>query len=221
MLKICKNNVKKPSNEIKRYLKKIIYSIKKNNSLYLTTLKKSERSDVLSSEEFFKIIYGSIVSEDVELFLKIYKNEYISYRHSLIILRSLVELIIEFKYLIHNSSCREKFIGDIEYELSDEFSVNDFRQLGSKRFKNGKISVLKMAEDIGENKDSDEKLSLYSIYIILSEQVHNLALHEMINKIGILEEDEQTEEFVKDRDILIVYTLDPFMEAYMSKTSNV
>ena len=78
-----------------------------------------------------------------------------------------------------------------------------------------------MAEDIGENKDSDEKLSLYSIYIILSEQVHNLALHEMINKIGMLEEDEQTEEFVKDRDILIVYTLDPFMEAYMSKTSNV
>ena len=199
--------------DIERYLNKIIYSIQKNNSLYLDTL--SNLTNVLSSEEFFKIQYGSIVSEDVELFLKIYKSKYISYRHALIILRSLVEQIIEFKYLIHNQSYREKFIGDIEYKPSEEFSVSGFRQLGSRRFKNGKISIAKMAGNISEKKDSEEKLSLYSIYIILSEKVHNLVFHNILNTIGMLEEGEQTEKFVEENEIFIVFILNSFMETYL------
>lgn len=205
--------------DIERYLNKIIYSIQKNNSLYLDTL--SNLTNVLSSEEFFKIQYGSIVSEDVELFLKIYKSKYISYRHALIILRSLVEQIIEFKYLIHNPSYREEFIGDIEYKHFEEFSVNDFRQLGSKRFNKMKISIAKMAGDIGEKKDSDEELSLYSIYTILSEQVHNLVFHGMLNTTEMLEEGEQTEKFVEDNEIFIVFILDSFIKTYMSETIDI
>ena len=132
-----------------------------------------------------------------------------------------MELIIEFKYLIHNPSYREKFIGDTEFKQSDKFSVNDFKQLGSKKFKNRKISITKMAVDIGEKKDSDEKLSLYSIYIILSEQVHNLAFHDMMNAIEMLEEGEQTEKFIEDNEIFIVFILDSFMETYMSETSDI
>lgn len=220
------NSVEKPSIDIERYLNEIIYFIQKNNSLYLDTL--SNLTNVLSSEEFFKIQYGSIVSEDIELFLKIYKSKYISHRHALIILRSLVEQIIEFKYLIHNPSYREKFIGDIEYKPSEEFSVNDFRQLGSRRFKNGKISIAKMAGNIGEKKDSEERLSLYSIYIILSEKVHNLAFHDILNTfhdilntIDMLEEGEQTEKFDEEDEIYIVFILNSFMETYMLETSDV
>ena len=220
MSELYENSVEKLPIDIEKYLKEIINSIQENNSSYLDTLR-DFKSDILSSEEFFKIQYGSIVSEDVELFLKIYKSKYISYRHALIILRSLVELIIEFKYLIHNPSYREKFIGDTEFKQSDKFSVNDFKQLGSKRFKNGKISISKMAVDIGEKKDSDKKLSLYSIYIILSEQVHNLAFHDMMNTIGMLEEGEQTEKFVEDNEIFIVSILYSFMETYMSEASDI
>lgn len=218
--KLYENSVEALPIDIEKYLKEIINFIQENNSSYLDTLR-DFKSDILSSEEFFKIQYGSIVSEDVELFLKIYKSKYISYRHALIILRSLVELIIEFKYLIQNPSYREKFIGDTEFKQSDKFSVNDFKQLGSKRFKNGKISIAKMAVDIGEKNDSDEKLSLYSIYIILSEQVHNLALHYMMNTIEMLEEGEQTENFVEDNEIFIIFILDSFMKTYMSETSDI
>ena len=155
------------------------------------------------------------------IFLKIYKSKYISYRHALIILRSLVEQIIEFKYLIHNPSYREEFIGDIEYKHFEEFSVNDFRQLGSKRFNKMKISIAKMAGDIGEKKDSDEELSLYSIYTILSEQVHNLVFHGMLNTTEMLEEGEQTEKFVEDNEIFIVFILDSFIKTYMSETIDI
>lgn len=208
------NSVEKRSTYIERYLKEIINSIQKDNSSYLDTLS-NFKSGSLSSEEFFKIQYGSIISEDVELFLKIYKSKCISYRHALIILRSLVEQIIEFKYLIHNPSYREKFIGDIEYKTSEEFSVNDFRQLGSRRFKNGKISIAKMAENIGEKKDLEEELSLYSIYSILSEDVHNLVFHNILNTVGMLEEGEQTEKFVEENENFIVFILDSFMETYL------
>lgn len=220
MSDISETSVEKLS--IEKYLKEIISSIEKSNASYLAILK-NLKSDVLLSEEFFKIQYGSTVSEDAGLFLEIYKNKFLSYRHALIILRSLVEQIIEFKYLINNPSYREKFTGDIEeYKFSDNL-VNDLRQFGSKRFKNRKISIAKMAKDIGEKKDSDEKLLLYSIYIILSEQVHNLTFHDILNTIGMLEEGEQTEKTeksVEDNGIFIVFMLDAFMETYISETSD-
>lgn len=71
-----------------------------------------------------------------------------------------------------------------------------------------------MAKDIDEKSDTDEKLSLYSIYRILSEQSHNAVFHEILDIVGLVEGEEVTS-FLDENSIYVIYLLSSFMETYL------
>lgn len=196
---------------IKDFLLSIAEIIECKNVEYLKQHKQLE-NDTLISAEFFKVQYASMLREDVYFFLSVDDNVFTTKRHAECILRNLVEQVIEFKYLIKNPKVREEFSGNDDYKSSDN-PVEDLCQLGSGRFKKGRKTVSQMAKDIDESIDTDEKLSLYSIYRILSEQTHNAVFHEILDIVGLVEGEEETS-FFDENSIYVIYLLNSFMETY-------
>lgn len=183
-----------------------------HNLEYLEQLKEL-KEDIMVSEQFFKITYASMLCEDINFFQMTKENSFITKRHAECVLRNLVEQVIEFKYLIRNPAEREVFGGNSDCTSTGNF-VEDLCQLGSGRFKEGRKSVSQMAKDINEKYDTDEKLSLYSIYRILSEQSHNASFHEILDNVGIVE-DQKEKGFLEKNRLYLILLLDSFMETYL------
>lgn len=197
---------------IKDFLLNIAELIECKNTEYYKQLKQLE-NDTLISAEFFKIHYALMLREDVHFFLSVDDNVVTTKRHAECILRNLVEQVIEFKYLIKNPKAREEFAGNTDYKSSDN-PVEVLCQLGSGRFKKGRKTISQMAKDIDEKYDTDEKLSLYSIYRILSEQSHNAVFHEIFDIVGLVEGEEVTS-FLDENSIYVIDLLSSFMETYL------
>lgn len=186
-------------------------SVISHNSEYFLQLKEL-KEDIMVSEQFFKLTYASMLCEDINFFLMTKENSFITKRHAECVLRNLVEQVIEFKYLIKNPAMREEFAGKDDYTSTGN-PVEDLCQLNSGRFKSGRTSVSQMAKDLNEKNDTDEKLSLYSIYRILSEQMHNANFHEMLYDVGIVEGEKETS-FLEENELYLNVLLTSFMETY-------
>ena len=126
----------------------------------------------LTSVEFLKILFLSNIREDVE-FLS--RTENLKVRYGNLIIRNMVEQLIEFKYLIKHPELIEDYMGNniqINVDTTTTNEVNTLLKMGQGRFTNKRKHISEMAKDINEDL-SDVDLSLYDIYRILSDFGHN------------------------------------------------
>ena len=128
-------------------------------------------------------------TEDV-FFLNDYsEDKSFSQRNGNLIIRNMLEQLIEFLYLLKNPHHAEEYLGlTINFEEFErkQSLVKKQELLGEKRYnKDGIIrpSVVEMANDIGEKSSNHENLTLYKMYQILSEQCHNSYFSSLLDDV--------------------------------------
>lgn len=129
-------------------------------------------------------------TEDV-LFLNDHSSDNaFSRRYGNLIIRDMLEQLIEFLYLLKNPHLAEEYLGlTIDFqELNRKKSVIKREELfGDKRYNkgiDGRPSVADMATDIGEKSSGNENLTLYKLYKILSERCHNAYFSSLLDDVN-------------------------------------
>ena len=111
-------------------------------------------------------------------------------RYGNLIIRDMLEQLIEFLYLLKNHHLAEEYLGlTINFdEVNRKTSlVNKEKLFGNERYNResaGRPSVADMAKDIGEKRSADGSLTLYKLYQILSERCHNAYFHSLLDDIN-------------------------------------
>ena len=149
-------------------------------------------------------------SED-ETFLRRYGN---------LIIRNMLEQLIEFLYLKKNPQYAEDYLGlSINFdEVNRKTSIINKESLfGNKRYhkaSDGRPSVSEMAQDIGEKGSANDNLTLYKLYQILSEQCHNSYFSSLVDDVNKVHSSISTsrlnENQLKDMEIMSLIVLEEF-----------
>lgn len=111
-------------------------------------------------------------------------------RYGNLILRNMLEQLIEFLYVMKNPHHAEEYLGltiRLE-EIERKNSVVKKEELfGNGRYNkelDGRPTVSEMAKDIGEKSSGNGSLTLYKLYQILSEQCHNSYFSSLIDDVN-------------------------------------
>ena len=111
-------------------------------------------------------------------------------RYGNLILRNMLEQLIEFLYVMNNPHHAEEYLGltiRLE-EIERKNSVVKKEELfGNGRYNkelDGRPTVSEMAKDIGEKSSGNGNLTLYKLYQILSEQCHNSYFSSLIDDVN-------------------------------------
>ena len=129
-------------------------------------------------------------TEDVFFLNDHSEDEAFSRRNGNLIIRNMLEQLIEFLYLLKNPHHAEEYLGlTINFdELNRKRSlVKKEELLGEKRYNkegNCRPSVAEMAQDIGEKSSNNQNLTLYKLYQILSEQCHNSYFSSLLDDVN-------------------------------------
>lgn len=137
-------------------------------------------------------------------------------RYANMIIRDVLEQVIEFIYLLEHTDLIEQFLGiNINTgNLDEEKLIDEYLQFGGKRYTGGRKQVSQMANSINENASVDDTLSLYNIYRILSEQCHNSYFLSTLDDIEEFETSKKTVALTEEQLTYLMIILDRFMEAY-------
>lgn len=111
-------------------------------------------------------------------------------RYGNLIIRDMLEQLVEFLYLLKNPYHAEEYLGlTINFEeLKRKQSLVKKEELfGEKRYNkgsDGRPSVSEMAKDIGEKSSANGNITLYKLYQILSEQCHNSYFSSLLDDVN-------------------------------------
>ena len=129
-------------------------------------------------------------AEDV-LFLNDHSEDNtFSRRYGNLIIRDMLEQLIEFLYLLKNPQLAEEYLGltiNIKALNRKKSIVVKEELLGKKRYNKGmasRPSVSDMAEAIGEKSSGNGNLTLYKLYKILSERCHNAYFSSLLDDVN-------------------------------------
>ena len=128
-------------------------------------------------------------TEDVFFLNEHSEDRTFSKRNGNLIIRNMLEQLIEFLYLLNNPHRAEEYLGftvDLKKINNNQSLIEKTKLFGKKRYNkepiksrwNGKEqkvrpSVSEMAEDIGEKHCPEGTLNLYKLYQLLSDECHN------------------------------------------------
>lgn len=124
----------------------------------------------------FKMNFIKKFADDVMFLNDLSGKNYFYHRYVYLILRNMVEQLIEFLYIKKNNHLVDEYLG-LKIDL-DEFSkkmtpVNGERCFGQNRYTNNRPYISEMARDIKEYKATVGTMTLYDVYCVLSERCHN------------------------------------------------
>ncbi len=129
-------------------------------------------------------------TEDV-LFLNDHSEDNaFSRRYGNLIIRDMLEQLIEFLYLLKNPHLAKSYLGlTINFEEFNRKQSVIIKEelLGEKRYNqgmDGRPSVAEMAAAIGEKSSGNSNLTLYKLYKILSEQCHNAYFSSLLDDVN-------------------------------------
>ena len=100
-------------------------------------------------------------------------------RYGNLIIRDMLEQLVEFLYLLKNPHRTEEYLGctiNLEEVVNIQSLIAKTKSLGEKRYNkesHGRPSVSEMAKDIGEKHSPEGTLNLYGLYQLLSDECHN------------------------------------------------
>jgi hypothetical protein len=199
--------------EINKFVNELEEHIFNTSKKYLKILKNRENSKNLWTKEDLSMVMSFGVIEDLRTILLLdsikVKERYINY-----ILRGLVEQVIEYKYLSSNENLIQEYFGS-KINNEDESGifnpVKELKKLGGDRFDNGRERIRKMAKSIGQDLSDDNSLSLYDIFCITSEEVHNSYFQGYLDRF---EDKEDEETFTRFHIIMLYRIIDEFLKTY-------
>lgn len=169
-----------------------------------------------ASKEVLASLVSQFIIEDIKLLLHL-KRKGFPQRHSDGIIRNICEQVIEFIYVIKKGQdLINEYFGDNLNE-SEINSVKDpikgLLKFGKARFKDSRKAVHEMAIEINEIKDTKHKLSLYRIFSLKSDAVHNAYFRSIMEEVVRLEE-ELEEDNENDIDYMhLIYIIEAFKKA--------
>ncbi|MTI86127.1 MAG: hypothetical protein FH756_20095 [Firmicutes bacterium] len=189
--------------------------IQEINWILLQKLKKEK--SILNTFEFIKISFSTNLLEDINFLNMLSGKDIFKIRHANIIIRDLLEQVIEFIYIAKNPETINDYMGtNINIDELDSQSnlVKGLLNFGKKRYTNGRKSISKMADDINQKINTDENLSLYDMYRILSEQCHNSYFNAILDEVGECETGESDRALTEEQVTYIVLIINHFLKAY-------
>lgn len=207
--------MKKRSDELE------IYALK--DEIFNTNKKICEelRNPEVFNSGLLKIVFSEYLIDDAFLIISLYEmNEDIKTknRNVKLMIRNMLEQIIEFLFLLKKPNFIKQFFGkdiDIKSFELEEF-IDSFHQIGRKRYYNGRYSIAKMAQCVGEIWSREDRPSLYEIYKILSEECHNSYFFSTLDKANEFETGKKGFA-LKDMEVHMYFLeliIDRFMESY-------
>lgn len=183
---------------------------------YSSLLRKSTGD--LATKENMSILLSQYILEDCEYIIKLICKG-VKKRYIYNIIRTMCESIIEYKYFIKYENLISQYFGSeisyIDESSTDESNLYIYKEYGQKRFAcfNGKKNIFNMAKDIEEIENTDKELSLYYIFSMMSENIHNAYFNAVLDDMA--ESDGKDvkidEEFVTT---LVITLLNKFYETY-------
>ena len=145
------------------------------------------------------------------------EHEGFSRRYGNLIIRDMLEQLIEFLYIQKHPDLADEYLGlKINFEaLGRKTSIVEKEKLfGDKRYLNGRPPVWEMAKEIGDKSAGEGKLTLYKLYKILSEHCHNSYFSSFlddINKSGLdVSAHGLSDSQIQDIHIMILYVLEEY-----------
>ena len=147
-----------------------------------------------------------------------------SHRYGNLIIRDILEQLIEFLYLLKNPHLSEEYLGltiNFEEVKRKQSIVKKEELFGEKRYNKklgGRPSVSDMAKDIGEKSSTDGGLTLYKLYQILSEHCHNAYFSSLLDDVNKVHRSIPTgglsENQLRDVYIMAVIVIEEFSHPY-------
>lgn len=129
-------------------------------------------------------------TKDVQFLNDHSEDHAFSRRYGNLIIRDMLEQLIEFLYLLKNPHLAEAYLGltiDFnEYNRKQSVVIKE-EMLGEKRYNKGmdsRPSVAEMAAAIGEKSSGNSNLTLYKLYRILSERCHNAYFSSLLDDVN-------------------------------------
>ena len=174
------------------------------------------KDDFLCSVKFFKIAFSENLLDDVYFLNKSSVQSIFKARHANIILRNMLEQVIEFIYLMKHTELITCYLG-VNFDttkLTTRNPIKGIHKLGSKRFGDGRKSVSEMAQDINEKISSKNDIQLYDLYQLLSEECHNSYFFTNLDDFEEVETGKKTLALTEEQAQYIVIIVGRFMETY-------
>lgn len=181
----------------------------------------------LNSIEMLSFLYSSNLQRDLEVMKALFEAEYET-RYLIMLLRNMCEHVIEYLYLSNDVQRINHYMNPMKLDddaymerlqerieessnfIETQKTILSLRYEGEK-----KPSVHFMAKDIGEAEDTEDKLSLYSIFGLLSNYTHNSYYEDFMECVGLVDDEEEnlcSENYIIDISLDIITTR--FIEKY-------
>lgn len=172
--------------------------------------------NILFSTEYIKFSFSKHLLEDINFLTTLSGREMFKPRHAYVILRDMIEQVIEFIYLMKHPELIAEFMGDkIDIsKISMSSPIKSTHRLGSERYSGGRKSVSEMAKDIGEKNPSEKQPALYDIYQLLSEECHNSYFFSNLDNLSGTENGKEKLALTEEQDQYLVIIIGRFMEVY-------
>lgn len=172
--------------------------------------------NILFSKEYIKFTFSNNLLEDINFLTELSGEEIFKPRHANMILRDMVEQVIEFIYLMKNPKLICEFMGDKidNSKLLDSTPIKSTHKLGSERYTGGRKTVSEMARNIGEKSPSKNPPALYDVYQLLSENCHNSYFFSNLDKLGESEGREEKLALTEEQAQYLMIIIGRFMEVY-------
>ena len=210
------------------FINTLIESITEKNEQILQEYK--EEKFTLNSIEMLSFLYSSNLQRDLEVMKDFLEANYET-RYSLMLLRNMCEQVIEYLYLCNDERRIDYYMSPMKIDDDAYMEKLQERMEESSNFVKMQKTILslryedeekpfvhKMAKDIGEAKDSDDDLCLYSIFGLLSNYTHNSYYEDFMECVGLVDDNDENDTYSDDdiADISLNIIAIKFMEKYDS-----
>ena len=172
--------------------------------------------NILFSPEYIKFSFSKHLLEDINFLTTLSGEEIFKPRHAYMILRDMVEQVIEFIYLMKHPDLIAEFMGDKidNSKITANTPVKSTHRLGNERYSGGRKSVSEMARDIGEKNLSERQPALYDIYQLLSEECNNSYFFSNLDNLSETENGEEKLALTEEQAQYLMIIIERFMDVY-------
>ena len=170
------------------------------------------------SIELFRMSFIKKFIEDVWLLNDLKMDNSCYKRTVYLILRNMLEQLIEFIYLQKNPQYIEEYLGEqvdtVPFfdELHDIVKMS--RALGKQRYISNRPLISSMAKSIGEYDSETGSLSLYDLYIVLSETCHNSYYMSLIDEYNSANKADNAGPTSSDQKNILVFMINVVLQKY-------
>lgn len=174
------------------------------------------KDNFLCSVEFIKITFSENLLNDVKFLNTLSGEPLFKARYANIILRDMLEQVIEFIFLMKHKELLPDYMGfNVDTsKLTTHNPIKVIHELGRKRYSGGRKSVSEMADDINEKKSFQNGTSLYELYELLSEESHNSYFFANMDGIEQVATGEKVLALTEDQAHYLVLIVAYFMKVY-------